>query len=197
MIVIVAGRKDDLAFNATNKVRYDYETDPNSPIYNEMCGHRWLLNNFEEHKNDPYLGLEHYRRAFALSDEKIKLILGESEIIVKEQHGPYGTDTNLTVLSGCSRHGVNYIQQATTWVNRWRELMPTANYNLHYGCNMFITTPQKYKAMMEDEFGYIDEMLKYPNLQPAVIGYFCETILTPYIITKHNKFIYTGKVVCA
>ena len=197
MIVIVAGRKDDLAFNATNKVRYDYETDPDSPIYNEMCGHRWLLDNCEGHKNEPYLGLEHYRRAFDMSDEKIKIILGESEIIVKEQHGPYGDNTNLTVLSGCSRYGINYLQQASAWVNRWKELKPMADFNQHYGCNMFITTPAKYKAMMEDEFGYIGEMLRYPNLQRAVIGYFCETILTPYIINKHNKLIYTGKVVCA
>ena len=70
-----------------------------------------------------------------------------------------------------------------------------AGFNQHYGCNMFIAPSAKYKAMADDIMSYVEEMLKYPLLPRGIIGYFCETILTPYVITKHNKYIYIARVV--
>lgn len=178
-----------------NKTPFYTENSKESFFYNEMCGHRFMLENFERFKDKAYIGLEHYRRAFDYTDEEILDILSDNDIIVKGKHGPYGDNTNLTVLSGCSRHGINYLPQATEWVERFPELKEQADGRTHYGCNIFITTPHKFAEMMEDEFRYIDEMMKAPGLQKGIVGYFCETILTPYIINKHNNRIFEGKVV--
>lgn len=196
MIAVVGSHKDEFYFDdGLTKVRVYHDDDPQSTLYNEMCGHRHLLTNWETYSKDEYCGLEHYRRAFDLTPEQIKSVLKDHEVIVKEMHGPYEDNTNLTVLSGCSRYGINYFPQASAWVNRWKELKPMAGFNQHYGCNMFIASSSKYKAMADDIMSYVEEMLKYPMLPRAIIGYFAETILTPYVICKHNKYIYIAKVV--
>lgn len=193
MIVVVGSREGEFKFMGPGKVPYYHEDDPNNRYYDEMCGHRWLY----EHVGDIFsaaTGLEHYRRAFKYAPREREEILKDYDIIVKNEHGPFGC-TNLQVMAGCSRYHVNYLKQATAWVKRWPELEEQANYDKHWGCNMMITNPLKYEAMMHAEFQYIDEMLKYPDLQPSVIGYFCETILTPYIIRKFNSRIFVGEVV--
>ena len=199
MIAVVGSHTDNFKFDdGYTKVRVYHDDDPQSPIYNEMCGHRHLLDNWDQYSHDVYCGLEHYRRAFGLSPTQIiDILTGDHEVIVKEQHGPYGDNTNLSVLAGCSRYHINYLPQAQAWVNRWKELRPMANFNQHYGCNMFIALSHKYKAMADDIMSYVEEMLKYPVLPQGIIGYFCETILTPYVITKHNKRIYIARVVQA
>lgn len=195
MIVVVGSKDAQFPFMGPNKIIYHHEDDPDNVIYNEMCGYRFLLDNFHDFADDPYIGLEHYRRAFAYTDKELRDILSGYEIIVKEEHGPYGEDTNLSVLNWCSRHGLNYYEQARKWVERFPELREQAERKTHYGCNMMVTTPAKLQAMMEEEFGYIRQLLKAPNLQRSIVSYFCETILTPYIIRKHNREIFVGKVV--
>ena len=194
MIVVVGGRDSQFRFMDHNKVKFFHENDPDNFFYNEMCGHKFLLDNLGKYGGDSYIGLEHYRRAFDYSDREINDILKGYEIIVKEEHGPFGECSNLDVLSWCSRHGDDFTKMAREWVDRFPELKEQAERRTHYGCNMFITTPKKYRAMMEDEFAYIREFLKYPGLPRASIGYFCETILTPHIIKKHNRSIFVGSV---
>ena len=195
MITVVGALDDEFHFLGDNKKKFFVERDPDNFYYNEMCGHRHVLRNIEKYVGLKYVGVEHYRRAFDYTDAEILDILSDNDIIVKGKHGPYGDNTNLTVLSGCSRHGINYLPQATEWVERFPELKEQADGRTHYGCNIFITTPHRFAEMMEDEFRYIDEMMKAPNLQQGIVGYFCETILTPYIINKHNRKIFEGKVV--
>ena len=195
MIVIVGSRDAQFRFMGQNKIIYHHEDDPNHTVYNEMCGYRFLLENFDDFMDDPYLGLEHYRRAFAYTDKELQDILSGYEIIVKEEHGPFGSLTNLQVLAGCSRHGINYYDQAKKWVDCFPELREQAERKTHYGCNMMVTTPENLKAMMEEEFVYIREFMKEPDLQRSILSYFCETILTPHIIRKHNREIFVGKVV--
>lgn len=194
MITVVGSVKSQFPYMAPNKNAYYHETDPNNYYYGEMCGHKWLLDNWAGLKHEPYLGLEHYRRAFDLTDVQIKNALEESDVIVKEEHGPYGNNTNLSVLSGCSRHGINYIPLAKKWVEQFPELKEQADYNKHWGCNMLIAKPEKYKEIMDDEFRIIDELFKTPGLTQSSIGYFCETILTPAMIRKHCKKIYVAPV---
>ena len=195
MIIVVGSREDTFHFMGPNKVAFFHEHDPMNVFYNEMCGYRAMLADFQKIKDEPYVGLEHYRRAFAYSDAEIRDILTGYDVIVKDEHGPYGSLTNLQVLACCSRHWLDYLQKATEWVERFPELREQADRKTHYGCNMMVTTPGKLKAMMEEEFGYIREFLKEPNLQRSIISYFCETILTPHIIRKHNLEIFVGKVV--
>lgn len=197
MIVVVGSREAQFPFMAENKFSYFHEDDPDNVYYNEMCGYKFLLNNFHYFENGPYVGLEHYRRAFDYTDQELRDILKGYDIIVKDEHGPYGSLTNLQVLAGCSRHGLNYLEHATRWVERFPELREQAERKTHYGCNMFVTTPEKFAAMMDDEFGYIREFLKEPGLLRSEISYFCETILTPHIIRKYNREIFVGKVVTA
>lgn len=197
MIVVVGSNDKSFSFMGDNKVRFFTEGDPNNFYYNELCGHKYILDHFDQFKNDAYVGVEHYRRAFDYSDQELCDILNGHDIIVKEEHGPYGSETNLSVLAHCSRHGLNYLEHATQWVERFPELRPQAMERTHFGCNMFLCKPKKFKEMMEDEFAYIDEMLKTPGLQQSEISYFCETILTPHIIRKHNRDIFVGKVVMA
>ena len=45
-----------------------------------------------------------------------------------------------------------------------------------------------------DKNSYVDEIMKTPNLQRSIVSYFCETIITPYIIRKHNRNICVGRV---
>ena len=194
MIIIVGSRNDTFHFTAPNKTIFYTEDDQDNFYYNEMCGHKYILQNFDKFRNDPYVGLEHYRRAFDFSDAYIRDLLNFYDIIVKPEHGPYGSDTNLSVLAHCSRHGLDYLEQAKEWVERFPELREQANATTHFGCNMMLVKPQKYKEMMEEEFSYIDEIMKTPNLQRASVSYFCETIITPYIIRKHNKNICVGRV---
>lgn len=194
MIVVVGSKENSFSFMDDNKVRFFNEGDPNNYYYNELCGHRYILDRFDQFKNDAYVGVEHYRRAFDYSDSFIKELLNVYEIIVKPEHGPYGSDTNLSVLAHCSRYGLNYLEHATQWVERFPELRPQAMERTHFGCNMFLCRPKKFKEMMEEEFTYIDEMLKTPGLQHSEVSYFCETILTPYIIRKHNRNICVGRV---
>lgn len=197
MIVVVGSKDNSFSFMGDNKVRFFTESDPNNFYYNELCGHRYILDNFDQFKNDAYVGVEHYRRAFDYSDQELRDILDGHEIIVKEEHGPYGSETNLSVLAHCSRHGLNYFEHAKKWVERFPELREQAVRMTHYGCNMFMTTPEKFQIMMADEFGYIREFMKEPGLQRSEISYFCETILTPHIIRKYNHDIFVGKVVVA
>ena len=194
MIVIVGSRNDTFHFTGPNKTIFHTEDDPDNVYYNEMCGHRYILQNFDRFRNDPYVGLEHYRRAFDFSDAFIRELLSVYDIVVKPEHGPYGSDTNLSVLAHCSRHGLNYLEQAKEWVERFPELREQANGTTHFGCNMMLVKPQKYKEMMEEEFAYVDEIMKTPGLQRSSVSYFCETILTPYIIRKHNRNICVGRV---
>lgn len=194
MIVVVGSKDNSFSFMGDNKERFFNEGDPNNYYYNELCGHKYILDHFDRFKNDAYVGVEHYRRAFDYSDSFIKELLNVYDIIVKTEHGPYGTDTNLSVLSHCSRHGLNYLEHATQWVERFPELRQQAMEQTHFGCNMFLCRPKKFKEMMEEEFAYIDEMMKTPGLQQSEISYFCETILTPHIIKKHNKNICVGRV---
>ena len=199
MIAVVGGWNDRFSFIEGAlygaKVPVYHEDYPGSYYYNELCGCRYLLDNTLQQVSGDLAGLEHYRRAFALTEAQKHEILEEYDIIVKNQHGPYGDLTNLTCLAGCSRYGFNYLPESTAWVERWPELSEQANGQLHYGCNMFITTPDRFREMMEDEFTYIDEMMRTPGLKRAEISYFAETILTPYIINKHNKNIYVATVV--
>ena len=144
-------------------------------------------------------GLEHYRRTFArngkpLTRDDVKEILKDYDIIVKCKHGPYGTHTNLTVLTSCSRHGINYYPKAKQFVDSHPELAEQAYDTTHYGCNMLIAPSDKYKTMLTEEFAYITEMQKFCT-QQAMISYFCETILTPYMIKKHNTNIYIADVI--
>lgn len=197
MIVVVGSKENSFSFMGDNKERFFIEGDPNNYYYNELCGHRYILEHFDRFKNDAYVGVEHYRRAFDYSDQELRDILKDNEIIVKDEHGPYGSETNLSVLAHCSRHGFNYLEHATQWVERFPELRPQAMRLTHFGCNMFLCKPAKFKEMMEEEFNYIDEMMKTSGLQQSEISYFCETILTPHIIRKHNREIFVGKVVIA
>lgn len=194
MITIVGSVKSTFPYMAPNKQAFYHETDPNNFYYGEMCGHKWMLDNCDSWNREPYLGLEHYRRAFDLTDAQIKDILEEYDVIVKEEHGPYGNETNLSVLTGCSRHHINYGELAKKWVEQFPELKEQADYNKHWGCNMFIAKPEKYKEIMKDEFRIINELLKTPELTQSSIGYFCETILTPAMIRKHCKKIYVAPV---
>ena len=194
MITVVGSVKSTFPFMAPNKNAYYHETDPNNFYYGEMCGHKNMLDRFIDLKREPYLGLEHYRRAFDLTDVQIKDILEEYDVIVKEEHGPYGNNTNLSVLAGCSRHGINYLGLAKKWVEQFPELKEQADYNKHWGCNMLIAKPEKYKEIMEDEFRIINELLKTSELTQSSIGYFCETILTSAMIRKHCKKIYVAPV---
>lgn len=127
MIVIVGSRNDTFHFTGPNKTIFHTEDDPDNVYYNEMCGHRYILQNFDRFRNDPYVGLEHYRRAFDFSDAFIRELLSVYDIVVKPEHGPYGSDTNLSVLAHCSRHGLNYLEQAKEWVERFPELREQAN----------------------------------------------------------------------
>lgn len=197
MIVVVGSKEGPFHFMGPNKVRVFHEDDPHGSVYDEMCGYRHFIENFGRFKDDPYAGLEHYRRAFAYTDEEIRDILSGHDIMVKEEHGPFGTLTNLQVLACCSRHGINYLDKATEWVERFPELREQAERNTHYGCNMLIATPKKLLAMMEDEFSYVDEFLKEPELPRSIVGYFCETILTPHIVRKHCREIFFGRVEAA
>lgn len=144
-------------------------------------------------------GLEHYRRTFArngkpLTRDDVKEILKDYDIIVKCKHGPYGTHTNLTVLTSCSRHGINYYPKAKQFVDSHPELSEQAYDTTHYGCNMLIAPSDKYKTMLTEEFAYITEMQKSCT-QQSMISYVCETILTPYMIKKHNTNIYIAEVI--
>ena len=199
-MITVVGSKDK-QFNYIDACRKPFycESDPNNFYYNEYCGHLYNLAHIEEMGEDGFIGLEHYRRTFAkdgmpLDGDKIRSILKDNDIIVKEKHGPYGKHTNLSVLSGCSRHHINYMNEAVYALNMFPELNKQAYDNTHYGCNMFITTPDKYKLMMEDAKHYIDKLLTFSK-QQSMISYFAETILTPYLITKYNKNIYIGEVI--
>lgn len=194
MITVVGSLKGIFPFMAPNKQPYYHETDSNNYYYGEMCGHRWMLDRFIDLQREPYLGLEHYRRAFDLTDAQIKDILEEYDVIVKEEHGPYGDETNLSVLAGCSRHHINYLGLAKKWIEQFPELKEQADYNKHWGCNMLIAKPEKYKEIMDDEFRIINELLKTTGLTQSSIGYFCETILTPAMIRKHCKQIYVAPV---
>ena len=64
MIIVVGSRDAQFPFMGPNKIKFYHEDDPDNIYYNEMCGYRVLLENFQEFENDPYVGLEHYRRAF-------------------------------------------------------------------------------------------------------------------------------------
>lgn len=194
-IVVVGSHSGGFYYVAPNKQKFYCEDDPDNYYYNEMCGYKFLLEHIDKFSDLPYVGLEHYRRAFDYTDKEIKDILKDYDIIVKKEHGPYGSNTNLSVLQGCSRHGLNYLPVAMEWLKLFPELTEQANYNKHFGCNMFITTPEKFKAMMTDEFKYITELLKTPNIPRSALSYFCETILTPYIIRKYNSRIFIGNVV--
>ena len=194
-ICVVGSHEGVFYYDSPNRHRFYCEDDPNNFYYNEMCGHRYLLEHIDGLVGAPYVGLEHYRRAFNYTDRQIKEILGTHDIIVKNEHGPYGGNTNLTVLRGCSRHGLDYYPVALEWLRKFPELQGQADYNRHYGCNMFITTPVKYRDMMVDEFEYISELLKTPDMPRSALSYFCETILTPYMIRKHHTHIFIGDVV--
>lgn len=199
MIAVVGSRTDSFPFMAGAtygcKTVVYHEDDAYSFYYNELCGCRFLLDNRALLAGGDLAGLEHYRRAFLLTEAQKRVILEEYDVIVKNQHGPYGNLTNLTCLHGCSRYGIDYFEQASRWVEKWPELAEQANGSLHYGCNMFICKPTKFVEMMEHEFAYIDEMLHERRLSRAVISYFAETILTPYIIDTHCNKIYTATVV--
>lgn len=194
LIVVVGSRSDNFPYMAANKRQFFREGDPDNLYYNEMCGHRYLLEHMDELADRPYVGLEHYRRAFVYTDEEIKEILSSYDIIVKGEHGPYGEATNLTVLKTCSRHGLDYYPTCSRWIERFPELRGQADARTHYGCNMFITTPDRFKVMMQDEFRYITELLEERDMPQSCLSYFCETILTPYIIKKHNSRIFVGHV---
>ena len=195
MIAVVGSREDTFHFMSDpDKVAVFHEDYPESYYTNELCGARYLLEHVPSPDASTVYGLEHYRRAFCLSPDERSEILRSYDIIVKNPHGPYGTLTNLTCLQGCSRYGIDYLPLATEWVKRWPELRPQAEANTHWGCNIFITTPDKFYDMMEDEFRYIDAMLDYPELTRSSISYFAETILTPYIVRKHNRNIYVATV---
>lgn len=194
LITVVGGTKDDFHFMGENKLIFLREEDPDNFYYNEMCGHKFNLKSYPALIDYKYIGLEHYRRAFDYTDDFIDEVLSVYDIIVKQEHGPYGDHTNLSILKVCSRHGLDYLAQATEWVERFPELKQQAELKTHFGCNMFITRPERYREMMEDEFNYIDEIMKTPNLQQSIVSYFCETILTPFIIKKYNKNIAIGRV---
>ena len=194
MIIVVGGKNDNFFFMGENKTKFFCNDDPDNFYYNEMCGYKFALDNFEKLKDEPYIGLEHYRRAFDCTDKEIREILESFDVIVKNEHGPYGKETNLSVLASCSRYGISYVEQAKRWVWMFPELREQAERRKHWGCNMLVAKPQKFKEMLEDEFGYIEQMMKAPNLQRGAISYFCETILTPYIVRKHCRKILIGKV---
>lgn len=197
MITVVGSRNSK--FNHLDNIRqpFYHEDDPNNYYYNEYCGHLYNLEHISDHKN--FVGLEHYRRTFAkdgkpMTEEDINSILNEYDIIVKAKHGPFDKHNNLTVLSGCSRHHINYIKDAIYTLNKFPNLIEQAKDTTHYGCNMFITRPDKYKEMVEEAKYYIDNMLEYCK-QQSMISYFCETIITPYLISKYNDKIYIGDVI--
>lgn len=195
MITVVGSRTSTFNYIDDFRRKFFHEDDPNNFYYNEMCGHKYNL----EHLDDDYIGLEHYRRTFArngkpLSRDDVKEILKDYDIIVKGKHGPYGTETNLTVLIGCSRYKLNYYDEAKKFIDSHPELSEQAYDTTHYGCNMLIAPSDKYKTMLTEEFAYITEMQKFCK-QHAMIGYFAETILTPYMIKKHNTNIYIADVV--
>lgn len=195
MIAVVGSREGEFPFiSDPDKVAVFHEDYPESYYTNELCGARYLLEHVPSPEAATVCGLEHYRRAFWLSPEERRAILRRYDIIVKNPHGPYGTLTNLTCLKGCSRYGLDYLPIATEWVKRWPELRPQAEANTHWGCNMFLTNPDRFYDMMEEEFRYIDAMLEYPEITRSSISYFAETILTPYIIHKHNRNIYVATV---
>lgn len=195
MIAIVGSKNGEYHFLREGTVRVNHEDDPNSLYYEELCGHRWLLSRIDSLMDEPYLGLEHYRRRWMYTPAEIDVLLDKHDIIVKGRHGPFPPDTNLTVLRRCSRYHLDYSAHATEWVNRWPELRKYADDTTHYGCNMILCRPQKYGEMMEDEFGYVEAMLRTPGVQRAEISYFTETILSQYIIHKYNADIFVGQVV--
>lgn len=194
MLIVVGSRFSEFPFITKTKYKFYCEEDPNNFLYNEMCGHKFLLDHIDDLMTEPYLGLEHYRRAFSLTDPEIREILDKEEVIVKAEHGPYGELSNRDVLGGCSRYGINYLPLADKWLSRWPELREQADRKTHFGCSMLIAKPERYREMMEDEFSYIDRMLQDDGLTRASIGYFCETILTPHIIRKHNTAIHVAPV---
>lgn len=196
-IVVVGGRRDKYPYLRADKIQYFHESDPDSIYYDEMCGHRFLLKMVYDLMDLPYVGLEHYRRAFDLTPEQINHILDQGyDCIVKELHGPYGDQTNLQVLHGCSRHHIDYYPLARKWVDWFPELKEQAESKTHWGCNMMICRPLKYLEIMKDEFEIIDYLLKTnsDDLTMSSIGYFCETILTPAMIRKHCRHVYVAPV---
>lgn len=193
MIKVVGSKVKD-TFHYLDDIREPFytEDDPNNYYYNEICGH--LAND----KQDDIMGLEHYRRTFfkdghPMTRKDMEEILSEYDVICKEEHGPYGNHTNLTVLSGCSRHGINYLSDAIFALDMFPELKEQANYNKHYGCNMFIAKGDKYMEMRKELERIVKGMLPVFHKQ-SMISYFCETIVTPYLIKKYNKKIYVAEV---
>lgn len=194
-IVVVGGRRDRFPYLDATKIQYFHESDPDSVYYDEICGHKFLLSMVRDFMDLPYVGLEHYRRAFDLTPEQIKDILDRGyDCIVKDLHGPYGEMSNLQVLHGCSRHHIDYYSLARKWVELFPELREQAESKTHWGCNMMICRPEKYLEIMQDEFEIIGELLKTPGLTKSSVGYFCETILTPAMIRKHCRRVYVAPV---
>ena len=129
--------KDDTLDNISEK----------NPLYSELTGLYWVWKNRKEGK---YIGCEHYRRHFDLTEAEIKEILSNNEIIL-----PRKCILNTTSLEDFHRvcHNVNDLKLCEDIIY---DLYPEykdsyekyiKNSNLLYIANSFITTSENFNNL--------------------------------------------------
>jgi hypothetical protein len=155
---------------AINKdTSYEYRDDVNdnishkNPVYSELTGQYWIWKNAKPSK---IIGFEHYRRHFHLTQEDIKNILKENDIIVANNiyiggsiknnykccHSAYDIESVEDIIKTMYPE---YIESWDKYIN---------NPGFLYPCNMFITNYDIFNRMMEFTFGVLTEFEKRNNL---------------------------------
>ena len=141
---------------------YDYRDNmgdnisSKNPLYLELTGHYWVWKNFNTAK---YVGFEHYRRHFNLSETDIRNILEEKDIILptklyfnstvenqyKNCHGTYDFNLCKEILF---EKFPEYKESYRLYIEQGRFM---------YNANSFITTRENFEKMCDFLFTIFNE----------------------------------------
>lgn len=150
------------AINTETKHKYRDDLGDNisikNPFFCELTGIYWVLKNVEKVK---YIGFEHYRRHFDLTDSEIKNILETYDIILPTRTW-FQTSINIHYQNIFSKHDFETIEKIV------KELYPQYSKswdlymmqdNTQYSRNMFITKYEIFDEMYTFIFNVLNEFI--------------------------------------
>ena len=157
--------------------------------FNEMTAIFWAWKNYDKIDNPDFIGLNHYRRFFAINPDKISRLLNKYDFITSkhyrkknktlysqwpEELSKIYLDSCLEIMKEDSRYGIDFINYMNSgYIGGW--------------CNMFVMSK-------EDFFNYCNFI--FPNLfkiydklgsQNRQIGMFAERLTSFYLYQLANK----------
>lgn len=166
---------------------------------NEMTAIYWAWKNYDKLGNPDYIGLNHYRRYFAINYGELDKILSNFDFIKhKHSKGKYSY-YDIWLREGRSKE---YIDNAIDLCCKVDPIMGNnickfLKSNINRGfCNMFVLSKQDFFNYCEYIFPII---LKLPlnNIYGRMPGFFAELLTSYYLYTlAKSKKAYNKSIVC-